>query len=246
MTSLKQILNYGTKNIEYDIIKSKRIKTSEIIVDENKILVRTPMNKSLEESRDLVKHKASWIIKKQLEYKNRQRSLEITSPTYTNNSTLPYLGKNIKLAVGSSPTSTKLELKDNQFCANLENNKGKNIDSRHQVKAAYEKWIKEQATKILEPKVLKYSRIIKVKPANIIFKNLKNRWGSATKERTLNLNFNILKAPEEVIDYIIIHELCHLKIKEHSRHYWNLVEKYSSDYKTKIEWLETNGKYLIM
>ena len=58
MKSLKQILNYASRTIEYDVITSKRVKTSEIIVDENKIVVRTPMNKSLEESRKMVESKA--------------------------------------------------------------------------------------------------------------------------------------------------------------------------------------------
>lgn len=69
--------------------------------------------------------------------------------------------------------------------------------------------------------------------------------GGATKDRTLNLNFNILKAPREVIDCIIIHELCHFVIKEHTHHYWNLVKTYCSNYKRKIEWLEVNGKRLL-
>jgi predicted metal-dependent hydrolase len=87
--------------------------------------------------------------------------------------------------------------------------------------------------------------LIEVKPKKIIFKNLRNRWGSATRDGTLNLSFNLVKAPEDVIDYVIIHELCHL-IKEHSHHYWNLVNQYCSDYKRKIEWLEINGKYLLL
>lgn len=105
----------------------------------------------------------------------------------------------------------------------------------------YEEWIKQQSTKIVRPKVLRYSLIIEVKPKKIIFKNLRNRWGSATRDGTLNFSFNLVKAPEDVIDYVIIHELCHLRIKEHSHHYWNLVNQYCSDYKRKIEWLEING-----
>jgi predicted metal-dependent hydrolase len=152
----------------------------------------------------------------------------------------------MKLNICSSPTDTKLELKDNQFYVYLKNDKEYNIDSRLQIRSMYENWIKQQATKILEPKVLKYGKVIMVKPKKTIFKNRKNRWGSATKDGTLNLNFNILKAPEDVIDYVITHELCHLKIKEHSHHYWNLVKKYTSDYKRKIEWLEINGKHLLI
>jgi predicted metal-dependent hydrolase len=62
---------------------------------------------------------------------------------------------------------------------------------------------------------------VEATPINIVIKLLKNRWGSLTKEGNIHLNFNLLKAPEDVIDYIIIHELCHLKIKGHSHNFWN-------------------------
>jgi predicted metal-dependent hydrolase len=55
----------------------------------------------------------------------------------------------------------------------------------------------------------------------------------------------VIKAPDEVIDYIIIHELCHFLIKDHSHRYWNLLKAYVKDYKRKIEWLDVNGKYLL-
>ncbi|MGA9743812.1 MAG: SprT family zinc-dependent metalloprotease [Nitrososphaeraceae archaeon] len=244
MTSLTQILNYGSRKIEYDIVKSKRIKTSEIIIDENKIVVRTPMNKSLEDSKKMIESKASWILKKQLEYKNKEHKMDIIRPTFENNSYLAYLGKNIKLNVCYSAIDRKFELKHNQFYAN--SNEKASIDLKFEIRSLYENWIKQQAIKILEPKVLKYSRIIKVKSKNTKFKDLKNRWGSVTKDGTLNLNLNLVKAPEDVIDYLIIHELCHLRIKEHSHHYWNLVRKYCSDYNRKVEWLEINGKNLLL
>jgi predicted metal-dependent hydrolase len=66
-----------------------------------------------------------------------------------------------------------------------------------------------------------------------------------TKEGSINLNVNLLKAPEDVIDYIILHELCHLKIKEHSHHYWDHVRRHIPNYQEKIKWLETSGNHLI-
>jgi predicted metal-dependent hydrolase len=75
-------------------------------------------------------------------------------------------------------------------------------------------------------------------------KNLRNRWGSLTKQGVINLNLNLIKAPEDVIDYIILHELCHLKIKEHSYHYWDLLHKFMPNYQDKIEWLKVNGDSL--
>ncbi len=217
-----------------------------VIVDEDKVVVRTPMNKPLEESRKMVESKASWILKKQLEYKNKEHKVDIIRPSFENNSSLAYLGKNIKLNICYSATDRKFEFKNNCFYVSLDYDIELDIHSEHRIKSMYEEWIKQQSTKILRPKVLRYSLIINVKPKKIIFKNLRNRWGSATREGTLNFSFNLVKAPKDVIDYVIIHELCHLRIKEHSHHYWNLVNQYCSDYKRKIEWLEINGKYLLL
>jgi predicted metal-dependent hydrolase len=103
----------------------------------------------------------------------------------------------------------------------------------------------DRSNEVFKDKVIEFSKILKVNPKKIIVKNLKNRWGSATKEGTINLNYNLIKSPDEVIDYIIIHELCHFLIKDHSHRYWNLLKPYVKDYKRKIEWLEVNGKHLL-
>ena len=103
----------------------------------------------------------------------------------------------------------------------------------------------DNAQSIFKNKVEEYSEKLGVKPENIIIKNLKNRWGSMTKEGSLNLNVNLLKAPADTIDYIILHELCHLKIKEHSYHFWDLVHKHMPNYQEKIDWLKVNGTVLV-
>ena len=61
----------------------------------------------------------------------------------------------------------------------------------------------------------------------------------------LNLNLNLIKALENVIDYVILHELCHLKIKEHSHHYWDSLHKYMPNYHDEIEWLKRNEDNLL-
>jgi predicted metal-dependent hydrolase len=103
----------------------------------------------------------------------------------------------------------------------------------------------ETAQSIFEAKVKNYSKRLEVKVKRIVTKDLKNRWGSLTKDDVINLNVNLLKAPEEVIDYIILHELCHLRIKEHSYHYWDLLHKFMPNYQDRIDWLKVNGSNLL-
>ena len=113
------------------------------------------------------------------------------------------------------------------------------------LKKLYESWLREKAQNIFEDKVEKHSKRIGVRVKRIAIKNLRNRWGSLTKNGVVNLNLNLIKAPEDVIDYIILHELCHLKIKEHSHHYWDLLHTYMPNYHDKIEWLKVNGNNLL-
>lgn len=99
---------------------------------------------------------------------------------------------------------------------------------------------KTHSAKYLENRTRKLASKIGVQPSKIVIKKLKNRWGSSTKNGVINLNIALAKAPSKVADYIIIHELCHLKVREHSRRYWSLVNKFMPDYKSKIEWLNNN------
>jgi predicted metal-dependent hydrolase len=117
--------------------------------------------------------------------------------------------------------------------------------SKRKIKALYEEWLMQKARSIFEEKVEHYSTQLAVEPSQIIIKNLKSRWGSATKGNTINLNVNLLKASEDVIDYIVLHEISHLKIKEHSHHFWDLIHRFMPNYKNRINWLKVNGGNLM-
>ena len=105
--------------------------------------------------------------------------------------------------------------------------------------------MRKMAHNIFEEKIKRYSVKLGVRIKRIAIKNLKNRWGSLTNEGTINLNLNLIKAPEGVVDYIILHELCHLRIKEHSHHYWDMLHKFMPNYHDKVQWLKMNGENLL-
>ena len=247
----EHVFRYGTKIINYDLVRSRRVKTCEIIInDENTVFIRSPYSKPLSEIENLLKNKMKWISRKQNEYKEKEHRIEIIRPTFQNNSTVPYLGKNLKLNVIQSYSITKdtIRLKGNQLFAFIktDNKITDNVTLEPRVKLLYEKWIAEESKNLFEAKVSEFSKKIGVTPSKIVIKNLKNRWGSATKEGKINLNYNLIKAPENVIDYIIIHELCHFKIKKHSHQFWNLLRKYVPDYKGRLNWLDINSKQIIL
>lgn len=237
MTHPKNLLQFGSKIIEYTVIASKRIKTSEIIVDANEIIVRTPYNKTASEVQKILKNKADWIQKQQKEY--RERQLALSKPTYKIGSSLPYLGKNYLLNSSTAQDEKQLQLKDKEFIISV------NSKNPPEIMKMYELFLKEHASIVFNKKVKKFSKLLNVHPTNVMVKNLRNQWGSLTKSGVINLNYMLMKAPQSIIDYIIVHELCHLKIKSHSYDFWRFLSRYVNDYKQKEQWLSENSVNLI-
>lgn len=236
----RQSIQYGNTGIEYDLVRSKRVKTSEIIVDESKIVIRTPLDKSQLEIDKLLEGKAKWELDKQREYREHQK--KIKKPTFYSESTLPYLGKNYLLKIHkNSRGENSLRFHRGKF----EFSSRTNDLPESEIKALYEGWLYQKAQKLFTKKLKKYSKELKVDIQKIVVKNLKNRWGSITKEGVVNLNLHLLKAPDLIIDYIIVHELCHILIKGHSYRFWNLVRGIIPDYRKSVSRLEKNASSLI-
>ncbi|MBQ5890162.1 MAG: M48 family metallopeptidase [Clostridia bacterium] len=105
--------------------------------------------------------------------------------------------------------------------------------------------LKAGAKPIIEEKVRLFADKIGVKYGKITIRNQKTRYGSCTAKGNLNFNCLIMLMPEKIIDYVIVHELCHIKELNHSRRFWNEVESILPDYKERRKWLKLNGNILI-
>ena len=105
--------------------------------------------------------------------------------------------------------------------------------------------LKAGAKPIIEEKVRLFADKIGVKYGKITIRNQKTRYGSCTAKGNLNFNCLIMLMPEKIIDYVIVHELCHIKEMNHSRRFWNEVESILPDYKERRKWLKQNGNTLI-
>ncbi len=103
-------------------------------------------------------------------------------------------------------------------------------------------WLRQQAQEIIPSRVHLYSQEIGARFARISIRDQKTRWGSCSQLGNLNFNWRLIMAPEPVLDYVIIHELCHLKRMSHGKVFWNVVTKYCSDWPEKRRWLNKHGR----
>ena len=230
----KHQIIYDTNVLEFKIIRTqRRRKTNEILIEYGNVSVRTSTSSSLKEIESLVSKKAKWIFQKIKEQDNSDASIKV--PLYQNNSTLPYLGNNYGLRI----------IGHNSNLLNFTNDGFVIYTNRRNVKRIYEQWLTEMAYPIISPIIVKYSKLLNVSPKKILLKKLKSRWGSATYHNIINVNIHLLKAPLDVIEYVILHELSHLIERNHSKQFWKIVSDYMSDYKIKIRWLKVNGPYIL-
>ena len=103
----------------------------------------------------------------------------------------------------------------------------------------------EQATQLIPERVKYFAPLVGVTYGRITIRNQKSRWGSCSAKGNLNFNVGLLLAPPEVLDYVVVHELCHRKEMNHSPKFWAEVSKLIPDYKQHEKWLKDNGRAII-
>ncbi len=103
----------------------------------------------------------------------------------------------------------------------------------------------QKALSVIPDKVKYYAEIMGVTYGRITIRNQKTRWGSCSSKGNLNFNCLLMLMPDKVLDYVVVHELCHLKQMNHSKKFWKEVERYMPDYQNYKKWLNENGGALI-
>ena len=104
------------------------------------------------------------------------------------------------------------------------------------------KQLTELAKQVIPQRVAFFVRQMDVTYGRITIRNQKTRWGSCSQAGNLNFNCRLMTMPPEVLDYVVVHELCHRKQMNHSRTFWEEVEKVLPDYRVTRQWLKQNGR----
>lgn len=112
---------------------------------------------------------------------------------------------------------------------------------RQAIKEVLIKWYRHRFVELVKERIDKYSLKLKVIPCKVVIKNQKTRWGSCSNKGNINLNWRLIMAPLHIIDYVVVHEMCHLKVMNHSKDFWNLVESILPNYRECREWFKVNG-----
>jgi|YelNatPaOPRAMG01_1025707.scaffolds.fasta_scaffold18835_5 hypothetical protein len=113
--------------------------------------------------------------------------------------------------------------------------------SQAAVRRALNRWFRSQADISIKQAVWRASRALGLQPGKIAIRNQRTRWGSCSNEGNLSFNMKLIAAPPEVLEYVVVHELMHLKERNHSDRFWELVRSQCRDYVQAREWLRRNA-----
>ena len=220
----------GLNAFDYEIVRSDR-KTLSIEVHHQKVKVRAPKKAPDDWIESFVYQKAQWIARKLVEQaeKNESRIKLQTGEEVT------FMGQQrvLELTQGAN----KIQLSDNELVIRT-----KELTHESMAKQL-DRWLLNQAKELLPQKVQSWAEVmgLQKKLTGVRFRKTKTQWGHCTRKGIVQLNQLILLTPMFVIDYLIIHELSHLKHLNHSKRFWTLVEKYCPDYQQAEVWLKQHG-----
>ncbi len=223
--------------IKYSLIRSrKRKKTISLQIGSNSaITVYAPYYTPAAEINRFVEEKQSWIVKSL-----RRQSLalrEHKSKEYSTGESFHYLGRAYPMEAYNEPLENPgVIFWNNRFFLNCP----ADIPMR---KFYFVCWYKKRAQQYLRERVDFYSRMLKLETGGIRITSAKRRWGSCSEINHLAFSFRLIMAPPDVIDYVVVHELMHIREKNHSSKFWNLVVEVIPDYKARRRWLHEHERY---
>lgn len=235
---------YGDTVIEYTIRYKPNIKNVTIYIDHNEgVKIIAPTGTKQDLLKDILHKKSRWIIKKQKEIDDIKKLSP--SKEFRSGEEFPYMGRNYPLEIDHSDPTSRAGLKFRQgvFRATLPKNLGPK-EREMLLRQLFKDWYISRGQEKIKERVEHYCPILKVTPTKVLLKDQKTLWGSCTKKGTININWRIIMAPPAVIDYLVVHELAHLKHPNHSDDFWHLVQLALPDYRERRKWLHKFGPTL--
>ena len=223
--------------MQYQLIRSNRKSIAISFDRDGNLTVKAPSWVSLREIESFVASKQEWIAVTAKRLERAREKAMAERPRLENGDMLDYLGEKRALTVirgERSRARVKCVLDRLLMWVPYE------ADYEYK-RAQLEKWYRREAQLVFAQKAREYAAVLKVNFEEIHIKDQKSRWGSCSGRRNLNFNWRLIMAPEPVCDYVIIHELCHLRFMDHSAAFWGLVEILCPDYKQYRGWLRENG-----
>lgn len=214
------------------LLRSKRKTVGLTITEEGLLVVRAPLRMPLAQIQQAVYGKSSWILQKQAE--QLARMARKTPRTYAQGEVFFFLGE--PYALRYQPGLSNIQTEEGSLTLP--------VCAPEEAKALLTDWYKRQARAVFYDRIQYYAPIMSVAPVTVRLSSARGRWGSCGPSNSLNLVWRLVMAPLSVIDYVVVHELAHIKRRDHSAAFWKVVQNILPHYQHARRWLKEHGAEL--
>ncbi|EDY86726.1 zinc metalloprotease [gamma proteobacterium HTCC5015] len=216
-----------------EVLRTDRKKTADIRVEEGAVSVVVPRNTTEARINELIREKRRWIKRKMALH---QEQAPVTEKRMVSGEAFAYLGRHYRLKVVRGPYAP-VKLSAGRLLVTVP----QGTEQPHIIRNALIRWYKRQADIKLTDKVRRFAPRVGVEPAGVAIKSFRSRWGSCTAKGSLEFNWRIMMAPNSVVDYVVLHELCHLLHHNHSQAFWDQLRLVAGDYQSHKDWLKEHS-----
>jgi len=228
------VLTVGATEIPYSIRFSKRARRLSIRVTPLLVEAVAPHDYPMDRIDTFVKKKREWIYRKVEDMTELEHGTHCGWPDrLVSGAKIPFHGRNMRLKVITGDVERIQVSYRNGF---IIEKPAEATDP--QIRAALEKWLEHRLKDEVRDLVERYAPKLNVNPGPVTISSLKTRWGSCGKDGSIRVNWLLVMAPKPVLEYVVVHELCHLRYRNHSQEFWSLLTSVLPDFINSKHWLE--------
>lgn len=216
-----------------EVIRTPRIKSARLQVEDGAVSIAVPQALPEERISKILLDKQRWIKEKMYLH---QQAQPVSQREMISGEAFPYLGRHYRLKVETGALQP-VKLQHGQLLLRLP----EALQVDHIIREMLVYWYRMQAEIRFREKVRRYAKVVGVEPGDVGIKTFQSRWGSCNIKGEILFHWKVIMAPHRIVDYVVVHELCHLKHHDHSPAFWKSVERVVPDYLECKEWLKMVG-----
>jgi len=233
-------VQFGRTELEYQIRRTSRDKTVSLaVVPQQGLVVTAPRRATTKRLDSIVREKAAWVVRRL----KRQSDLPPPIPQreFVSGETYLYLGRQYRLKIAKGAREAEVCLRAGQLHVPMQTS----LAGSQVARAALIAWYKTRAADYLSRRAKQWAKKLGLEAPRLLVSEPRKRWGSASKDGSLRINWRVIQAPTTLVDYVLVHELAHLIHEDHSREFWATVGRVLPDYEERKARLRELGPKLV-
>ncbi len=210
--------------VDYTLRRSGKRRTIGLRIDDDGLTIAMPLRASERWLDGVLQEKAEWIVKTLAGWQARKPD----PIRWEHGASVPFLGEKLALQVGTSLFTSAPMLRGRQLFVHV-------ADGRDHaaIEQAVTQWLRQEAGVLFRERVAHYGPVLGVAPSELKLSSARTQWGSCTATGTVHLNWQLIKLPPRLVDYVVVHELAHLVELNHSPAFWAVVKTACPDFKKR-------------